>query len=129
MRQTSSNRETTRVRFPGLNRRKSLQAAAAGLSLPNLFRMRAEAGLSDQNERTAIIVLFCHGGPSHIDTYDPKPGAPGEIRGPFQPIDTVAPGLSIVSVITLDAVKSLDLKVGGRAYAVIKASSVMVGVD
>jgi len=41
----------------------------------------------------------------------------------------LAPGLQIVSVITLDAANSLDLKVGDRAYAVIKASSVMVAVD
>ncbi|HEV3286366.1 MAG TPA: TOBE domain-containing protein [Steroidobacteraceae bacterium] len=41
----------------------------------------------------------------------------------------LAPSLNIVSVITLDAVKSLKLKVGDRAYAVIKASSVMIAVD
>jgi molybdate transport system regulatory protein len=41
----------------------------------------------------------------------------------------LAPKLVIVSIITLDAVKNLGLKVGERAYAVIKASSVMVGVD
>ena len=41
----------------------------------------------------------------------------------------IAPGLTIVSVITLDAVKGLGLKVGDHAYAVIKASSVMVAVD
>lgn len=41
----------------------------------------------------------------------------------------VAPGLTIVSIITLDAVDNLKLKVGDRAYAVIKASSVMIGVD
>ena len=41
----------------------------------------------------------------------------------------VAPGITLVSVITLDAVKNLALKEGGKAYAVIKASSVMVGVD
>ena len=41
----------------------------------------------------------------------------------------LAPGLTIVSVITLDAVKSLGLKKGKIAYAVIKASSVMIGVD
>jgi molybdate transport system regulatory protein len=41
----------------------------------------------------------------------------------------VAPGLQIISVITLDAVDNLKLKVGDRAYAVIKASSVMIGVD
>jgi molybdopterin-binding protein len=41
----------------------------------------------------------------------------------------VAPGITIVSIITMDAVRSLGLKEGGKAYAVIKASSVMVGVD
>jgi molybdopterin-binding protein len=41
----------------------------------------------------------------------------------------VAPGITIVSIITLDAVTNLGLKEGGNAYAVIKASSVMVGVD
>ncbi len=41
----------------------------------------------------------------------------------------VAPGVTIVSIITLDAVQNLGLKEGGKAYAVIKASSVMVGVD
>jgi molybdopterin-binding protein len=41
----------------------------------------------------------------------------------------VAPGVTIVSIITMDAVKNLGLKEGRNAYAVIKASSVMVGVD
>jgi molybdopterin-binding protein len=41
----------------------------------------------------------------------------------------LAPQLTIVSIITLDAAKGLNLKVGDRAYAVIKASSVMVAVD
>ncbi len=34
------------------------------------------------------------GGPSHYETFDPKPGAPGEIRGKFDPIATKVPGLS-----------------------------------
>ena len=41
----------------------------------------------------------------------------------------VAPNLTLVSIITNDAIQSLKLKVGDRAYAVIKASSVMIGVD
>ncbi|MDB6042929.1 MAG: molybdenum-pterin-binding protein [Gammaproteobacteria bacterium] len=41
----------------------------------------------------------------------------------------VTPGITIVSIITMDAVKSLGLQQGSKAYAVIKASSVMVGVD
>jgi molybdopterin-binding protein len=41
----------------------------------------------------------------------------------------LAPDLTVVSIITNDAVEGLKLKVGDRAYAVIKASSVMIGVD
>lgn len=41
----------------------------------------------------------------------------------------VAPGINIVSIITIDAVEKLGLAEGKRAYAVIKASSVMLGVD
>ena len=41
----------------------------------------------------------------------------------------LGPELNVISVITLDAVRNLQLKVGQRAYAVIKASSVMVAVD
>jgi molybdopterin-binding protein len=52
---------------------------------------------------------------------------PGAVNA--EEVIELAPSLNIVSVITLDAVKSLKLKVGDRAYAVIKASSVMVAVD
>lgn len=41
----------------------------------------------------------------------------------------VAPGINVVSIVTLDAIENLTLSEGKRAYAVIKASSVMVGVD
>jgi molybdate transport system regulatory protein len=41
----------------------------------------------------------------------------------------LGPELNVISIITLDAVKNLQLKVGQRAYAVVKASSVMVAVD
>jgi len=80
-------------------RRHLLQAGAAGLGLPSLLRLRAEASSTTERERTAIIVLFCHGGPSHIDTYDPKPDAPSEFRGPFRTIDTVAPGLWVTELL------------------------------
>jgi molybdopterin-binding protein len=41
----------------------------------------------------------------------------------------IAPGINVVSIVTVDAIKNLNLSEGKRAYAVIKASSVMVGVD
>ena len=38
------------------------------------------------------------GGPSHIDTWDPKPNAPAEVRGPFQPTGTNVPGTQISEI-------------------------------
>lgn len=43
----------------------------------------------------AVISLFMDGGVSHLDTFDPKPEAPAEIRGPFQAIPTATPGLQV----------------------------------
>lgn len=82
-----------------LPRRQFLQFGLAGLSLPGLLRVRAEAAAPTQSERTAVIVLFCHGGISHIDTYDPKPDAPAEFRGPFRTIATKAPGMLLTELL------------------------------
>jgi hypothetical protein len=43
----------------------------------------------------SVILLFMDGGPSHIDLFDMKPGAPAEVRGPFKPIRTKVPGVSV----------------------------------
>jgi hypothetical protein len=43
------------------------------------------------------------GGPSHLDTFDPKPGAPTDIRGPFQPIATNVPGIRVSEILPLQA--------------------------
>jgi hypothetical protein len=82
-----------------LTRRSFLSVGALGLSLPALSRLRTEASTTSSRERTALIVLFCHGGVSHIDTYDPKPDAPEEFRGPFRPIATRAPGMYLTELL------------------------------
>lgn len=64
-----------------------------GLSLADYLRLEAQGSVT-KNDR-AVILLFVHGGPSHLETYDLKPRAPSEIRGPFSPIPTVVPGLEI----------------------------------
>jgi hypothetical protein len=74
-------------------RREFLQASAAaslGLALPAMSN--ANAALRHEAN---VIVLFLVGGPSHIDTWDPKPNAPSGIRGPFRPIATNVPGIQI----------------------------------
>lgn len=85
-----------------LSRRAALQVggvSALGLGLPDLWRARAlgQGGSGGPGFGTAkrCIFLFMWGGPSHLDTLDPKPNAPGEIRGEFQSIPTRVPGTHI----------------------------------
>ena len=82
----------------GVRRRDVLRVgglAAGGLTLPNLLRARAAAGESAKPPGKAAILLWLPGGPSHLETWDPKPGAPKEVRGPFGAIPTKVPGLDV----------------------------------
>jgi hypothetical protein len=70
-------------------------AGLAGLSLPLLLQRRAEAAAAGQaiGSRKSVILLWMAGGPSHIDTWDPKPGRPWINRGPFETTQTKLPGV------------------------------------
>lgn len=81
-----------------MRRREFLRAGLMGLgslTLPQLLALRARAGASGGGERTALLVVWLQGGASHLETYDPKPEAPAEIRGPYGAIATRAAGLRI----------------------------------
>lgn len=83
-------------------RREFLRAGLTGmasLSLPGLLRMRAEAGAQRAHEPTALILVWLRGGCSHLDTYDPKPEAPDDYRGPFSTIATKLPGVRFSELI------------------------------
>lgn len=88
---------------PGpIKRREFLRLGLAGLgslTLPDLLRLRAQAKTTDRHERTALIVVWLPGGASHLETYDPKPQAPSEIRGPYQPIASRVPGMRICELL------------------------------
>src|SRR5258708_26546988 len=60
--------------------------------------MAQKAPAAGKAKDVNCIMLFLVGGPSQIDTWDPKPNAPAEIRGPFQPIATKAPGIQISEI-------------------------------
>jgi hypothetical protein len=82
----------------GISRRHLLQAAGAGLmglSLPKLLRAEAQAPPLPHGRARSVIFLFLFGGPSQLETFDLKPTAPSEIRGPFRPIASRTPGLLI----------------------------------
>ncbi len=80
-----------------LSRRALLRAGTAGIAGLNLgqWLSAAERGSSLRPRARNIIFLHQFGGPSHIDTFDMKPGAPDGIRGEFRPIATGQPGLTI----------------------------------
>jgi Protein of unknown function (DUF1501) len=86
-----------------MRRREFLRTGLAGLSLPQLLALRARAGTSSAGDRTALIVVWLQGGASHLETYDPKPDAPAEIRGPFGSIATNAEGVRISELLPLHA--------------------------
>ncbi len=87
----------------GMNRRRfievgSLSAFGLGLGLSGLLKHEAtaaESGTFQQQSKRSVIMIWQHGGPSQLDTFDMKPLAPAEIRGPWQPIASSLPGLDV----------------------------------
>jgi hypothetical protein len=87
----------------------------AGLGLPDLLRAESPASSAaaipaattiaakSASKAKSLIYIVLSGGPSHIDMYDLKPGAPAEFRGPFTPIATSLPGCEICEHMPLQA--------------------------
>jgi uncharacterized protein (DUF1501 family) len=79
----------------GITRRDFVRAGAIGsLGLASALRL-VSAGEAKPARATNAIFVWLGGGPSHLDTFDPKPDAPAEIRGDFKPIGTNANGVRI----------------------------------
>jgi hypothetical protein len=97
----SSNK--SRQPCPGPSRREVLQIGSLGflgLGLDEWFRLRAQAEnkSGSSTKLRSCILIWQAGGPSHIDTFDPKPNAGADVRGEFKPIATSVPGLTISEV-------------------------------
>ena len=93
---TRSVRGCRGARGAAFGRRHLLSAGGAGmlgLTLPRVLGAASVASLPVRARR--VIFLFQWGGPSHLDTFDMKPEAPREIRGPLAPISSVVPGLPV----------------------------------
>jgi uncharacterized protein (DUF1501 family) len=91
-----------------IDRRTILRAGmlgATGLALPNLLRMEAHAAQQGKATKKAssVIILWMRGGPSQHETWDPKPDAPAEVRGPFGAIPTKVPGIRISGLLPRSA--------------------------
>src|SRR5687767_13230477 len=75
----------------GITRRDFMQVGALGaigLTLPQYLAAKEAGAIDKKKDNRACIMIFNLGAPSHVDTFDMKPDAPAEIRGPFQPITT-----------------------------------------
>ncbi len=80
-----------------LPRRELMRIGLGGftcLGLADMLRLRAAAAPATR-QPTAVILVWMRGGASHLETFDPKPQAPIEFRGPFAPIATNVPGIHI----------------------------------
>ena len=90
----------------GITRRDFLQVGALGaigLTLSNLAALEAMGAVSKGNDEKSVILIFNLGAPSQLDTWDMKPNAPSEIRGPFKPIKTKSPDIQISEIFPLHA--------------------------
>ncbi|HEY1859811.1 MAG TPA: DUF1501 domain-containing protein, partial [Gemmataceae bacterium] len=85
----------------GMTRRAFLQAGGSsllGLSLAGLLRLKAGGGEPMAGTAKSVMLIWLWGGPAQLDTWDPKPNAPLDYRGPFMPIATQTSGLRITEL-------------------------------
>lgn len=100
-----------------MQRRRFLVASAAGISGYSFAGPGAASAASSRPDSTtggtarSTILFFLSGGASHIDTWDMKPNAPLEYRGPFRPISTSAPGVHLCEHLPLLAQQAHHLAV------------------
>jgi hypothetical protein len=82
----------------------SLLAGGAGLAVSDILRLRslaAERGAVAPD--TSVIQIWLGGGPSQFETFDPKPLAPAEVRGPYKAIPSELPGVAVCEMLPLTA--------------------------
>jgi hypothetical protein len=99
-----------------LGRRELLRVGGLGLfglSLPDLIRGRAagQDRATSFGRARSCVVLWVKGGPSHLDTFDMKPGAPEQVRGEFRPVATTVPGLTLCEHLPRTALQAHRLTV------------------
>src|SRR5499427_5775504 len=90
----------------GITRRDFLQVGtlgAIGLTLSKVAALQAVGAVAPGNDKKSCIMIFNLGAPSQLDTFDMKPNAPREIRGPFKPIRTASDAFEISEMFPLHA--------------------------
>jgi uncharacterized protein (DUF1501 family) len=85
--------------FGGLSLSQFMQARAYSTELAAQPGMGLATADNRHGDRTAIILVWQRGGCSHLDTWDPKPDAPSEFRGPYQSLETNVPGMRLTELL------------------------------
>lgn len=80
------------------SRREFLRAGAMALGGMTLSQIEAARAASGVRSDKSVILFWMWGGPSQLETWDMKPDAPVEYRGPFRPISTNVPGIEICEI-------------------------------
>lgn len=83
----------------GTTRRAFLRTAASAASVFGVAGSTAVVQAAKQGRAKSVVFIWLWGGPSHIDTLDPKPDAPSEYRGPFATIETQTSGLRFTELL------------------------------
>lgn len=96
-RRVIDGRRLTRRELIEIGYSSALGAGIAGMAagLGQAANVSPAAQAPPTPRATSVLFLFLFGGPSQLDTFDPKPEAPAEVRGEFRPIDTNVSGLQI----------------------------------
>lgn len=97
---------TTQFASRAVSRRSFLQAGAlgvGGLTVADLLRLKAEGAIRPSAAGSNVILFWLSGGPGHMETWDPKPQAPVEYRGPCRAIETSVPGIQFGELMPLQA--------------------------
>lgn len=95
---------SSQINCQGVSRRSALKAGflgLTGLTQTDLFRLQAEGAARKSNK--SVILIWLDGGPSQLETYDPKPYAPVEYRGPWGAISTNVPGMQCSEILPMHA--------------------------
>src|SRR5579872_6832070 len=89
-----------RQQASGVSRRDFLRLGGLSVLGLSVAEQRARAEASGKGLRRCIFIMLT-GGPSQFETFDPKPSASGEIRGPYKPIATKTAGLQFSETLPL----------------------------
>ena len=108
-------------------------AGLGGLSLPGMIQLQAAENKNrgSTGDNKSVILFWLSGGPSQLDTWDPKPEAPNEVRGPFGTISTTLPGVRFSEHLPLQAsiahklsiIRAVDCKASNHTPITMQAGN------